>query len=164
MVSLGENIYLWRLFKGLTQKELAKKAGIPRPNLSAIESGKREVSLATLRALAVAFGITPGVIINGVAPIRFKKSLLSRQSLENISRASLGRSKDFSAPWQKDISIMLSKVIKNRINACNKNYHSTLEERQDYIANWLMLKAGLETEALNNLLNRLDKYIELRRG
>lgn len=163
MVSLGENIYLWRLFKGLTQQQLAKKAGIPRPNLSAIESGKREVSLATLRALAVAFGITPGIIVNGVAPIQFKKSPLSRQSLESIAQASLGRNRDFSVSWQKDISVMLSKVIKNRINACNKNYHSTFKKRQDYIANWLILKAGLETEVLNNLLSRLDKYIELRR-
>ena len=77
MVSFAENLYLWRLQRGLSQEELAKKAGIPRPNLSAIESGKREPSLGTLRVLAWSLGTTSGALINGSPPIHFKKSFKS---------------------------------------------------------------------------------------
>lgn len=159
MVSFGGNIYLWRIFKGLSQEELAKRSGIPRTNLSAIENGKREVSLVTLRALAVALEIAPGVLVNGVAPLCFKKSLFSRVSLENIVEMSLGKIRNHSTAQQRIISAMLSRIIKNRINAQNKIYKNILLDRKTSMANWLMLKAAVETEALNNLLTRLDKHI-----
>ena len=159
MISLGENIYLWRVFKGLSQEELAKKAGIPRPNLSAIESGKREPSLTTLRALAVSLGTTPGVLINGIAPVHFKGNILLRKSLEKIVQLSLGRIKDCPNPEQKTIALMLSDIVKNKINASNKVYKNTLKGRQTCINSWLMFKASVGTGVLNNLLTRLDKHI-----
>lgn len=39
---------------GLSQEEVAKKAGITRPELSKIESGKRNATLATLMSIAQA--------------------------------------------------------------------------------------------------------------
>lgn len=159
MISFGQNLYLWRIFKGLTQQSLAGKAGIPRPNLSAIESGRREVSLPTLRALAAALGLEPGMLVNGVAPLNFKGLRFPRESLERIAKISLGGIiKGPCDPRERDIAIMLSGIIRNRVNAGKKVYRKTLKERKGYIANWLMLKAAVEPQALNNLLARLDKY------
>ena len=41
---------------GMTQNELSQKSGIPRPTISKIESGKRNVTIDTLTALAAAMG------------------------------------------------------------------------------------------------------------
>lgn len=49
----GESpIKLWREHRGLTQQELAKLAGISKPYLSQIETGKRQGTVETLSALA----------------------------------------------------------------------------------------------------------------
>lgn len=132
--------------------------GIPRPNISAIESGKREVSLTTLRLLAANLRTTPGALVDGVAPIHFKKTLLSRKSLEEIAQASLGKKIAHLTPEQKDISFILSNIIKNKINANKARYRNTLKGPKTYVNNWMMLKATLGSEAMNNLLARIDKY------
>lgn len=163
MIAFGENIYLWRISKNLTQKQLAEKSGIPRPNLSAIENGKREVSLPTLRALAVAFGVSAGALADGVTPPYFKKRTLTRESLEGIARAALKTAKKPSASVQKDISHILARLIVNRVNAAEKKYTNVLKNRQNHTANWLMLKASLGAETIGSLLARIDKHIELSR-
>ncbi len=163
MVGFGQNLYLWRVFKGLSQEELAKGSGIPRPNLSAIEKGKKEISISTLRALAAALGIDPGVLVNGIAPVCFKKLDLSRESLEDIAEIGLGRSAGPPREGQRAlIGAMLSAIIRNRANALNGIYKKALKSRRNYIANWLMLKAALGDNALNNLLSRLAKHMELK--
>lgn len=157
MVIFGENIYLWRVFKGLTQEELARKAGIHRPNLSAIESGKREVTLATLRLLAAAFGVSAGVLADGAPPPRFSGADLSRKSLENIIRIVLRKSVKYSTEQERNIGLMLFQVAGNMVNAKEKRYNNILKGRKAYLGRWLMLKAVLGRDILNSLLARLDK-------
>jgi len=53
----GETIRIRRENAGMTQAELADKAGIPFPNISAIEGGKRAVGIRTAKKLAGALGI-----------------------------------------------------------------------------------------------------------
>jgi DNA-binding XRE family transcriptional regulator len=49
----GESsIKLWREHRGLTQQELATWAGISKPYLSQIETGKRQGTIETLSAIA----------------------------------------------------------------------------------------------------------------
>ena len=81
MAPFGETVLLWRLQRGLTQKELARRAGVPRPNLSAIERGQLEVSLKTVRALALALGVRPGVLVDGIAPEEGGAGELSREAM-----------------------------------------------------------------------------------
>jgi DNA-binding XRE family transcriptional regulator len=50
-------VRLWREHRGLTQEALAEAAGISKPYLSQIESGKRCGSVAVLRALAQALEV-----------------------------------------------------------------------------------------------------------
>lgn len=159
MISLGENIYLWRLSKGLSQEALAAKAGIPRPNLSAIEKGGRNITVATLRALSFALGIKPGLLVDGIAPPGLNKGgNWPRELLENTAQASLGA----AVPADKAVSGLLSKITKNRINARRKIYKNTIKPRKDYINSWLMLKSGLGKEVAGNLLSRQDKLLNLK--
>jgi DNA-binding XRE family transcriptional regulator len=54
----GESpIKLWRDHRGLTQQELADRAGISKPYLSQIESGKRQGTVETLVAIARALDV-----------------------------------------------------------------------------------------------------------
>jgi DNA-binding XRE family transcriptional regulator len=51
-------IRVWRTYRGLTQQQLADKAGISKPYLSQLESGKRTGTTDVLNALAQALGLT----------------------------------------------------------------------------------------------------------
>ncbi|MEW6242598.1 MAG: helix-turn-helix domain-containing protein [Chloroflexota bacterium] len=55
----GENpVKVWREFRGLTQQQLAEAAGISKPYLSQIETGKRKGSADILSALAKVLNVT----------------------------------------------------------------------------------------------------------
>lgn len=53
---IGERIATLRTEKGLTQTELAERAGIQRPHLVRIEQGIYDIRLSVLSALAEALG------------------------------------------------------------------------------------------------------------
>jgi DNA-binding XRE family transcriptional regulator len=49
----GENpIKVWREYRGMSQQELAEKAGISTPYMSQLEKGRRKGSLDVLNAIA----------------------------------------------------------------------------------------------------------------
>ena len=55
----GENaIKVWREFRGMSQQELAEKAGISVPYLSQLETSKRTGSLEVLSSLAKALRVS----------------------------------------------------------------------------------------------------------
>ena len=45
-----------RIAQGLTQAELAERAGVPQPNIARLESGKHQPTLELLRRVAEAMG------------------------------------------------------------------------------------------------------------
>ena len=54
----GESpVRVWRAHRGLAGKDLAARAGISAPYLAQIEAGRREPSLAVLKALAAALSV-----------------------------------------------------------------------------------------------------------
>jgi DNA-binding XRE family transcriptional regulator len=60
----GESpVKLWRIRRKLTQQELAGRARISKSYLSQIETGKRQGTVETLKAIAVALDIPPDVLI-----------------------------------------------------------------------------------------------------
>ena len=55
----GENpIKVWREYRGLTQQQLADTAGISKPYLSQIETGKRKGATEILSAIAKALDVS----------------------------------------------------------------------------------------------------------
>ena len=55
----GENpIKVWREYRGLTQQQLANAAGISKPYLSQIETGKRKGTADILSAIAKALDVS----------------------------------------------------------------------------------------------------------
>ena len=61
----GENpIRVWREYRGLTQQQVSETAGISKPYLSQIESGKRTGRTEVLSAIAKALKLTLDDIVN----------------------------------------------------------------------------------------------------
>ena len=56
-VAVGRQVRKLRKIKGMTQAQLARAAGILRPNLSRVESGKHRPSLETLEKIAAALKV-----------------------------------------------------------------------------------------------------------
>ncbi len=60
----GESpIKLWREHRSLTQQELANRAGISKPYLSQIETGKRQGTVETLAAIARSLDVPLDVLM-----------------------------------------------------------------------------------------------------
>jgi transcriptional regulator with XRE-family HTH domain len=63
----GRNLASQRKRAGLSQEELAERAGLHRTAISLSETGKRNPRLDTLVKLAKALGISVGVLVDGIS-------------------------------------------------------------------------------------------------
>lgn len=71
-IIIGKKIKEMREKIHLTQEELAKKLGIPRPSVSQIEAGQREITSSELEKLSQIFEISIDELLN---PEGFKKEM-----------------------------------------------------------------------------------------
>jgi transcriptional regulator with XRE-family HTH domain len=55
---MGKTVRQLRQAKGLSQAELAKRAGLSREYVNKIEAGKYDPPLSTINAIAEALGVT----------------------------------------------------------------------------------------------------------
>ena len=60
---VGNNIKKYRKKLGLSQEELAEKAGLHRTYIGGIERGERNITLDTLQLIAAALNVAPVVLI-----------------------------------------------------------------------------------------------------
>ena len=71
MKSLATIVEQRRQKLGLSQEELARKAGVSRAYLSDVERALRNVSIITLSKLATALGTMPSVLLREVEEMVF---------------------------------------------------------------------------------------------
>lgn len=156
MLSIGKTVYLWRSERGLTQDQLARATGIPRPNLSNLERGKQELSLKSLRRLAVILRVTPGTLADGIPPLALEGPLaFSRQELDRIADAAFEDKK--LRGRQAEVVGLLKILASNRIS---KKLHSG---KKRVSAAWLQFKSALSRETANALIQRIEDR-EIARG
>lgn len=146
MRPFGQNILLWRIHRGLTQEGLSKHAGMSRPNLSAIERGKREVSLTTLRALALALGVSPGILVDGIGPASAQGRFFSRRALERIADA-VWRGIRLKANQEEKLARLLEALL-------HPSKNLTRGKRSSERA-WLQLKSTYPAEMIQTLIERV---------
>jgi transcriptional regulator with XRE-family HTH domain len=60
---IGKNIHLYRIKKGITQGELARRAKISRGYMNRIENGRINLYLDTLVDIARGLGVRPGDLV-----------------------------------------------------------------------------------------------------
>jgi transcriptional regulator with XRE-family HTH domain len=116
MSPFGETVLAWRLARGMTQAALARAADVPRPNLSAIERGDREVTLRTLRALALALDVRPGALVDGEMP-NAGAPPLTRAQMERIARATVSGA-PLADPRESTLCRQLSAALAGQLEDC----------------------------------------------
>ena len=70
---IGQRVKALRLMAGLSQDELAGRAGLQRTHIGRIEGGKYAVNVETLQAIAEALGMTVDIIdprLSDLAPMK----------------------------------------------------------------------------------------------
>jgi transcriptional regulator with XRE-family HTH domain len=160
MAAFGENILLWRLHRSLSQEQLAELANIPRPNLSDIEKGKRDVTLSTIRSLANALGVTPGLLVDGEPP-EHKEHVrdLSRERMERIAESVAG-GKPPENQEERRLYQLLSDVLCNSLKCTrSRQERLTLPTRKSGMA-WLRLRASYSSETVKSLIARTREHAE----
>lgn len=60
---LAENLKALRLSAGISQEELADRAGLHRTYVSSVERAQRNVTLENIFALARALGVNPSALV-----------------------------------------------------------------------------------------------------
>jgi transcriptional regulator with XRE-family HTH domain len=156
MGPFGETVLAWRLARKMTQAELAQAAGIPRPNLSAIERGDREVTLKTLRALAVALDVRPGALVDGEMPDVDPRPL-TRERMERIARAT-AHGTPLTDPREARMSRRLGATLSARMNpgtAPTGNRRGPSGRDRAYF----LLRTTQEPQALASLLVRVTEKL-----
>ena len=63
---LGDNIKRLRISLGLSQEQLAEKAGLHRTYVGAVERGERNVSLDNIIAISRALGVSASTLLKDV--------------------------------------------------------------------------------------------------
>lgn len=70
---IGQRVAVLRKLAGLSQEQLAERAGLQRTHISRIEAGKYAVTLETVQAIAEALGMTVDIIdtaLTDLAPLK----------------------------------------------------------------------------------------------
>ena len=156
MLPFDHAVVLWRLHQGLTQDALARRAGITRPNLSAIERGRREVSLKTLRALAAGLGVRPGLLVDGVAPTQAQggRPLLSRETIERIADA-VAFDRPVAVPNEQVAAEALRTLLEHRTRALRHQRGRPRTGRRGALTAWLRLNGLYGRPAIQTLADRV---------
>lgn len=160
MITFGENILLWRLHRSLTQEQLANRAGIPRPNLSDIEKGKRDVTLSTIRSLAKALDVSPGTLVNGEPPkCKSPQKPLTRECMERVAR-SVALGIPPTDPSEHQLNGLLKDVLRCSLtSARSRKQKLPLPTRRGSRA-WLLLNALYPEETVKSLITRSLEHAE----
>ena len=158
MLSVGRSVYLWRKERCLTQDKLAHLTGVSRPNISAIEQGHRDITVSTLRCLADALKIQPGVLVNGESPGPVDRAGLTRAEMERIVNWVSGKSVQLSDA-EKEIASSLETLVRHGMK---KGYGSgrilprTLQKEKQALR---FLSSKLSKAEINNLLSHVRKFL-----
>lgn len=126
--SLGEKIRKLREECRLTQEELARKLGIPRPSVSQIESGQREVTAKELLALSRIFETSTDELL-----------LVDNRQRKDIKLRQMGKLPPFNKEMFKQVLLyILNKcggkpnvgktVLYKLLYFCDFNYYEKYEE------------------------------------
>jgi transcriptional regulator with XRE-family HTH domain len=152
----NQALVLWRRHRRLTQDALAQRARLVRPHLSAIERGQRDVTLSTLRALAVALDVRPGLLVDGAVPgaASDERQPLSRQRLERIAKAVVH---DRLLKTEEDRAIVdaLKQVVGSLLSARHGRRGIGEHRPRAIRLAWLWLRAAYSPEVVHSLVQRI---------
>lgn len=164
MIPTGQAIYLWRRDKGLTQAQLAQASGLPRPNLSMIEQGGRDLTLGTLRRIAKVLEVNPGVLVDGIPPKSHERKVWTRENLDRIARFLTGEKTSKLSEDEKTAVETLKPLVLQKIQLFRgqKIDSSTFLRKgaRHEAQSWLKTRSLFSSSEMDSLLGRIDKILQ----
>jgi transcriptional regulator with XRE-family HTH domain len=158
MITFGENVLLWRLYRSLSQERLAGLSNIPRPNLSDIEKGKRDVTLSTIRSLADALGVRPGTLVDGVPPEHKKHARdLPRDFMEKVADA-VARGNPPRGREELQLFRLLHDILANSLKCTGKQQEPPAPPTRKSATAWLRLRSLYPNETIKSLISRTREH------
>ena len=151
MISIGQRIYIHRLRRGLTQKELASRSGVTQANISNFEKGIRDVTVTTLFRLCLALEINPAGIFGREPELREEK--FTRPRIERLARAIVD--KGFFVPRQDR---PIADLMKRLIHHGGKSFLSS--KKTD--AAWRQIRRRLTESQIHTILERVNDRLQRR--
>ncbi len=143
----AQAIYLARIERGLSQKELALRAGVPQPNLSKIEKG-RDFKVSTLLHIAAALDVSIDALIKGSQPLEInKKDFFKRNNIEKAISCVVNNKK---APER------LKSAVKLISDLTGKKKGAYASKKSAHLS-WCNLKKTFSDEEISAILSRLRK-------
>jgi transcriptional regulator with XRE-family HTH domain len=106
---VGDRLRMIRKANGLTQEEVAEKAGLQYTYIGGVERGERNISLETLEKIISALGVSPVDVFN-FHEIEILENLVSKKKFleNNILYLLKGRSEEEIISLQKILKEILS--------------------------------------------------------
>jgi len=155
MPSLGQTVLLWRLHRGLTQQALAARARIPRSNLSAIERDQQDVTVQTLRTVAAALEVRPGLLADGLLPPTDAPARrMSRAEMECIADEVVR-----GAPAQRGADRFLIEALRAllapKARASPHRWTAPRWSNRKTDLAWVQLRARYPANVVNSLVSRI---------
>ena len=158
MSDIGPQISAWRKFRGFSQEDLAQRAAISRPNLSAIEKTHRDLTLSTLRRLAEALNISAGTLIDE-APAQHQP-LRDRHQIDELARCVANGNRPFDPPTNNMLN-QLALLIKTKLKCFGSRGYQTIRRLQANDGQNLFALGHLYgADFIQRILKRTDKYLE----
>lgn len=140
----------WRVARGLSQAALAERAGIFRPNLIDLESGKRDCTLKTLERLARALEISPGRLLDSLpeAPAH-----LNRHQVDALARGLLKPETPLS-PELEPLRELIGPLVFPILRAAGIEDPAKAKSRK---RNMPLLRGKLDQQTLDQIVRRVSK-------
>ena len=145
MINVSQAIYLTRLQRGYSQKELARRSGVPQPNLSNIEKGK-DFQVSTLYQIADALGVSPEVLLKGIQALPVdKEEFFQRKNIERVVECLIRG--ELPQGSKGSVIRLFNGVLSGGRRQSKKEAHLS----------WAVLKKTFSREEINSVLSRIEK-------
>ncbi|OVE77406.1 hypothetical protein BVX98_02555 [bacterium F11] len=158
MLPFAQNLILWRTSKGFSQEDLARAAALPRPNLSAIEKGHRDVTLKTVQALAQALDTRPGILVDGIPPDFIPPSFTwGRLRLERIARSVVSGA-PLSNRIENHVRRHVTQVVQSQLRLIRGRKSAPPRGTRRTAVAWLWLRSHLPASVIESLIKRISEH------
>lgn len=139
----------------MDQKTLANKAGLSQSGLSAIENGRRDLTVSTLRRIASSLGVSPSFLLTG-EPVRSLS--LSRHDYDAIARAVASGERCLSHP-HNCLADEMAAIFTLKLEAHGLHGFKRISRlKPDNGSRLLKLKIKYGGEIIERLADRIDRH------
>ena len=142
----------WRVARGFSQAALAARAGIHRPNLIDLESGKRDCTLKTLERLASALEISPGCLLDSFPEDPDK---LGRHEVDALAKGLLNAETSLS-PELESLRRLIAPLVFPILRSAG--IETSANQKKSRIKKHMpLLRSKIDKPTLDQIIRRVSK-------